>query len=57
MIETTLEPIKIEWSYQWGLCSETAQAVILGVSIVIAVKIVVSFVLLLGRNRKESKSN
>ena len=57
MIETTIEPIRTEWKYEykWGLCSETTQALIIGLSIVISIKIVVSFILALKRKKDKVK--
>lgn len=46
------EIIKQEFSWSWGLCSETTQALIVGVSVIITAKIVVSFILAIKRKKK-----
>lgn len=58
MIE--LEPLKYttEIKYFWGLCNETTSAVVIGVSIILSIKIVFSFILALKRNgKRQSKTS
>ena len=50
LVQTTIE---YKWIY--GLCEEAVPALILGVSIVISVKLVISFVLAIRRKKETNK--